>query len=312
MHTRAAVNWDDIRFFLAVARNRSAKAAARSLLVNQSTVHRRLNELEERLGHRLAIRSSTGYQLSELGQAVFKNAARMEKAADAFERRISAWGQQYVGTVKATCPEALAPRLVRSGLIERFNAKYPDIRVELVMSDKFLDLAKGEADVAIRGLPSADHTLFGRKIGDTRWAVYGSRSYAKDHERIRAIDDINQHDTVMFGGTLRNHPTNRWLQSVAPARRIVARADSLFALLMAIKSGVGLAPLPVIIGDVEPELVRLLGPIPDLSTPFYLLMHRDMRKTPRVRAFFDFFVEELPRLRPIISGRCNSHPHKKA
>jgi hypothetical protein len=138
MHTRATVNWDDLRFFLAVARNRSTKAAARSLLVNQSTVHRRLDELEGRLGHQLAIRSSTGYRLSELGQDVFKHAARMEQAADAFERRVSAWGQQYVGTVGATCPEALAPRLVRSGFIERFNAKYPDIRLELVMSDRSL------------------------------------------------------------------------------------------------------------------------------------------------------------------------------
>jgi DNA-binding transcriptional LysR family regulator len=312
MHTRPAVNWDDFRFFLAVGRNRSTKAAAKSLRVNQSTVHRRLDELEGRLGQQLAIRSSTGYRLSELGQNVLKHAARMEKAADAFERRVSAWGQQYVGTVRATCPEALAPRLVRSGFIERFKAKYPDIRLEFVMSDKIVDLAKGEADVAIRGLPTADQALFGRKIADTRWAIYASRSYAKCHEHIRAIDDINQHDVVSFGGALRNHPTNRWLQSVAPRRRIAARADSLFALLMAAKSGVGLAPIPCIIGDAEPDLIRLIGPIPDLSTPFYLLMHRDMRKTPRVRAFFDFFVEELPRLRPIIAGRGSTHSHKKA
>jgi DNA-binding transcriptional LysR family regulator len=77
----------------------------------------------------------------------------------------------------------------------------------------------------------------------------------------------------------------------------------MFALLMAAKSGVGLAPLPVIIGDAEPDLIRLIGPIPNLTTPFYLLMHRDMRRAPRVRAFFDFFVEDLPRLRPIIAGR---------
>jgi DNA-binding transcriptional LysR family regulator len=302
MQTRALVNWDDLRFFLAVARSRSAKVAARSLLVNQSTVHRRLDELEARVGHQLAIGGAAGYRLSELGEAVFKHAARMEKAADAFERCISAWGQQYNGTVRATCPEALAPRLVRSGLVERFNARYPNIRIEFVMSDKFVDLAKGEADVAIRGTPSADPTLFGRKIADTRWAIYGSRSYAKARARIRSIDDLGEYGIVVFGGALRNHPTNRWLQSVAPRRRIAARADSLFALLMAAKSGVGLAPLPIIIGDADSDLVRLIGPVPDLSTPFYLLMHRDMRKTPRVRAFFDFFVEELPRLRPIIAG----------
>src|SRR5580704_2965228 len=311
MQTQAAVNWDDLRFFLAIARNRSVKAAAKSLLVNQSTVHRRLDELEKRIGHQLAIRSSTGYRLSELGKDLIKHAARMEKAADALERCVSAWDQQYTGTVRATCPEALAPRLVRSGLIERFNARYPDIRIEFVMSDQSVDLAKGEADVAIRGLPSADHNLFGRKIADTSWAIYASRSYARAHERIKSIDDLGQHGIVAFGGALRNHPTNRWLQSVAPNRRIAARADSLFALLMAAKSGVGLAPIPVIIGDAEPDLVRLIRPVPDLSTPLYLLMHRDMRNTPRVQAFFDFFIQELPRLRPTIFGRSNSNSHRK-
>jgi DNA-binding transcriptional LysR family regulator len=303
MHTRAALNWDDLRFFLAVARNGSAKAAAKSLRVNQSTVHRRLDELEDKLGQQLATRSSTGYRLSELGHDVLKQAARIEKEVEAFERRVSAWGQQYVGIVRATCPEALAPRLIRSGLIQRFNAKYPDIRVEFVMSDKILNLGKGEADIAIRGLPSAENALFGRKIADTRWAVYASRSYVKCHGRIKAPKDIDQHHIISFGGALAGHPTVRWLRSVAPRARIAARADSMFALLMAVKSGVGLAPIPVIIGDAAPDLVRLIGPIPDLSTPFYLLMHRDMRKTPRVRAFFDFFVEELPKLRPIIAGR---------
>ena len=268
MHTRATVNWDDLRFFLAVARNRSAKLAAKSLLVNQSTVHRRIDELEARVGHQLAIRSSTGYRLSELGQDVYKYATRMEKVADAFERHVWAWGQEYVWTLRVTCPEALATLLARSGLIERFNAKYPDIRVEFVMSDKVVNLAKGEADVAIRGLPTADKALFGRKIADTRWAIYGSRSYADGHKRIKAIHDINDHDVVTFGDALRNHPTNRWLHSVAPSSRIAARADSLFALLMAAKSGVGLAPIPIIIGDAEPDLVRLIGPIPDLSTPY--------------------------------------------
>jgi DNA-binding transcriptional LysR family regulator len=206
--------------------------------------------------------------------------------------------------VKVTCPEAIAPRLVRSGLIERFNLKYPHLRVEFIMSDKVLNLGKGEADIAIRALPSADKTLFGRKIADTRWAIYASRLYVKRHGRIRALRDIDEHAVVVFDGPLRNHPTVRWLQSVAPSARIAARADSLFALLMAAKSGAGLAPIPIIIGEAESDLIRVLGPMTDLSTPLYLLMHRDMRQTPRVRAFFDFFIEELPTIRPIITGKA--------
>jgi hypothetical protein len=92
-------------------------------------------------------------------------------------------------------------------------------------------------------------------------------------------------------------------RSVAPDARIAVRAASLPALLLAAKSGAGLTPMPVIVGENESELVRTLGPIDDIATPFYLLMHQDMKRTPRVRAFFDFFVEELPVIRPLLTGK---------
>lgn len=293
-------DWNDLRYFLAVARNGSTLAAAKALRTSQSTVHRRLRELEHRVGHSLVRRHPTGYRLTELGSLVVAHAERVESAALSFERQLAAADEKPTGIVRVTCPESFGSRLMRSPLIEKFNSIYPDLRVELVMNNKLLDLAKGEADIAIRGIPPSDGTLFGRKIAASQWALYATRSYVKRYGRIDRLEDIDRHRIIILDGAIRDHDAARWLRSVAPNAKIVARSDSVPTLLLAAKSGVGIAPLPLIDGDNEQNLLRLLEPIPEVVTNFYLLMHEDMRQTLRVRAFFDFIVDELKILRPIL------------
>jgi len=305
------LDWNDLKYFLAVTRSGSTLAAAKSLGVNQSTVHRRLDELERRLTHKLVSRHPTGYRLTELGEDMRSYAERIEEAVIDFERRVSAWGSEHTGIVRVTCPQALVPRLMRAGIIDKFNARYPAVRVELVMNDKVVDLGKGQADIAIRAMPPADNALFGRKIADSPWAIYASRAYVKRHGGIERLEDIDHHAVVLFDGAMREHQSVAWLQSVAPNARIIARADNLLALIMAAKSGSGLTPLPVIVGEAEKDLVRVAGPVSALATPFYLLMHKDMRQTPRVRAFFDFFIEALPTIRPLLTGKVSQPSSNK-
>ena len=127
-------DWNDLKYFLAVAQHGSTLSAAKSLRVNQSTVHRRIEELERQLGCALVSRHPTGYRLTEMGEHIRARASRVEAAAADFERAVSAKSSELKGTVKVTCPEALGPRLIASRLIEKFNARYPDVRVEFVMS----------------------------------------------------------------------------------------------------------------------------------------------------------------------------------
>ena len=297
-------DWSDLKYFLAVARTGSTLAAAKSLGVNQSTVHRRLQELEKRLGCQLVKRHPTGYRLTELGEQLVSHAENVEDAVAAFERRVSASSKEARGTVKVTCPAAVGARLIRSHLIEKLKMRYPTLRVEFAMSDITLDLAKGEADIAIRGKIPTDDALFGRKIADSQWAVYASRSYVARHGGIARAEDINGHAVVMFSGELRDHQSARWLKSVAPKATVAAHGSNLTALLMAVKSGAGLASMPLIVGEHEKDLVRVFGPVPEMATPFYLLMHQDMRRTPRVRAVFNFLIEQLPMIRPLLA--CES------
>jgi len=295
-------DWDDLRYFLAVAHHRSTHAAARALKVNQTTVNRRLAELERRIGRPLFKRLPEGYRLSELGKEMLAHAERVEQSVQAFEQHLEAAGREKSGVIRLTCPEPLVNRITRSQLLERFQAKHPGLRVEFVMSDRYLDLAKGDADVALRSGDTVDGELVGRKIADSFWAVYASRSYVERHGAPARIEELERHPLIGFDETMAAHRAAKWLAQVVPNARIVARNNSVLGLLYAAKSGIGVAPLPTALGDEEPDLVRVLGPIPELARIWRLLTTAELRRTPRVAAFFDFIVEEIDALRPILTG----------
>jgi DNA-binding transcriptional LysR family regulator len=296
------LDWNDLKHFLAVARHGSTLAAAKALRVSQSTVHRRLEALENSLGRRLVKRHPSGYRLTELGEEIRAYAEGVEDAVAALERRMNASETELTGMIRVTCPEAVGYRLMRSPLPEKFNAAFPKLRLEFMMSDNIVDLAKGQADIAIRaGRPSEKH-LVGRKIADSPWAVFASRAYLEKYGRLTGRQDINRHTVVGFEGPLQEHDAGRWLRAVAPEARIAARATSIPAVVLAVKSGAGLAPLPVIVGEQDNDLMQVLPPLSELSTPFHLLVHEDMRQAPRVRAFFDFVVREIKLVRSVLEG----------
>jgi DNA-binding transcriptional LysR family regulator len=307
VHNRCMFDWNDLKYLLAVGRCGSTLSAAKMLGLSQSTVRRRLEELERRAGRQLVKRVRSGYRLTELGAEVIPLVERVEAAVAAIERHLSATETDLIGIIRVTCPEAVGLRLMRSGLIDKFYARFPDLRVEFVMTDKVVDLAKGEADIAIRAAePSAsDGALFGRKIADSPWAVYASKSYVERHGSIRTIDDINKHAVVRYDGEMSDCRAARWLRAVAPNARVAARSDNLPALTMAVKSGAAAAPLPVVVGEDESDFVCVFGPIPELMTSFYLLMHKDLKRTPRIRAFFDFILDELDAVRRLLSGQAD-------
>ncbi len=294
--------WSDLRHFLAVARHGSTLAAARALGVNQSTVHRRLAELERRVGHPLVLRHPTGYRLTETGQSLLPYAQSVENAVIALERRIDGLDTGLEGTIRLTCPEPIVARLTASPLLERFHQRYPGVRVEFAMSDRYLDLARGEADVALRSGDPDDPDLVGRKIADSVWAVYASKSYVQHHGRPDSAADLARHSLVGFDGTMAGHRAAKWLAEVAPGATIAARNNSVLGVLLAVKSGVGVAPLPTTIADTDEDLVQVLPPVPALARGWYLLAHPSLRHTPRIAAFFDFIVEELPAVRSILMG----------
>lgn len=294
--------WGDLRYLLAVARQGSTLAAAKALGVNQSTVHRRLAELERRLGTPLAVRRPTGYQLTEFGAAMLPYARSVEDAVTALERQAKGASVTVSGTIRLTCPEPILGRLTQSGLLDRFHDRYPEAHVELLTSDRYLDLSRGEADIALRSGEPEDPNLVGRKVADSFWALYASPDYLERHGRPAGIAELNRHRLVSFDGPMSKHRANTWLAQVAPDATIAATNSSVLGVLLAAKSGIGLAALPTTIAETEPGLLEVLPAIPELTRGWYLLTHPDLRRQPRIAAFFDFVFADLTTLRAVLMG----------
>jgi molybdate transport repressor ModE-like protein len=300
-------DWNDLRFLLAIAREGSTLAAAKTLNVSQPTVQRRLAALEESIERKLVERHPTGYRLTELGKLLIPYAEDVERSVAALGRQITSGGQDLGGTLRVTCPEGMASRLL-APLIEAFRAKYPELRVDLIMTDRRLDLTKGEAEVAVRIHEPGDGSLVARKIEESHWAVYASRSYVQDHGCPRSWDDLQHHAVIAFGGDLTDNHASRWLKEIAPLARTAATGNSMLGMLAAVKSGAGLAPLPMLLGGSEDDLEAVLSPVPELSTKVYLVMHADLRSTPRVRAFCDFIAAEISRFSRLLTGQSRDLP----
>jgi DNA-binding transcriptional LysR family regulator len=265
-------------------------------------VQRRLVELERRIGQSLVQRQPSGYRLTEFGQEMLPFAEAVERSVLAFERQLRTLGTEAAGVIRLTCPEPIVNRITQAGLLDRFHACHPALHVQFVMSDKYVDLSQGDADVALRSGDTDDDDLVGRKIGDSIWAVYASRTYVERHGQPARIEDLARHALVGFDDTMARHRIAQWLSKVAPDAPMAARSSSVLGLVYSVKAGIGVGPLPLPLGDAEPDLVRVLGPVAELSRIWRLLTTRELRRTPRVNAFFDFIVSEIETLRPIITG----------
>ena len=170
------------------------------------------------------------------------------------------------------------------------------------MTDRRLDLARGEAEVAVRMHEPGDGSLVARKIADSPWAIYASQSYMQHHGRPQRWEDLDHHASSRSTVKWLTINAGRWLRTVAPRARIAARGNSMLGVLAAVKSGAGLAPLPMLLGGSEDDLEPVLAPVPELDSKIYLVMHSDLRHNARVRAFCDFVVAEMAHLRPLLLG----------
>jgi DNA-binding transcriptional LysR family regulator len=294
-------DWDDLKYFLAVAHHGSTIAAGKALGLSQSTVQRRLSELERRLNRKLVSRETAGYRLTGYGAGFLPFAERVEASVIELQRHVKDETRDLTGIIRVTCPEPVVRILTKSELIERFYARYPALHIEFVASDRYVDLSKGEADVAFRS-GDTDDELVGRKVAESLWAVYASKTFVEQFGKPSSIEEIASFPIVAFAESLGTHRSLIWLKEIAPRANIAARNTSVLGLVAAIKSGIGIGAIPKAVGDAEPELINVLGPIRDLTRDWRLLAHPDLRHTPRVAAFFDFVIEERALLGKLLSG----------
>jgi DNA-binding transcriptional LysR family regulator len=285
-----AVEWDDLRFVLAVARTGSAVRAAKQLGVHQTTVLRRLDALEAALGAPLFERQRSGQTLTHAGQLAVGAAERMEQEAQGLASALAAQQRSLTGSVRMTTSESLAGRLVTPCLRE-FHRLHPGVSIELIVSDERLDIARGDADVALRANSRPEGGgIVARRLPDAEWTVYCSRSYAAERGAPADRASIPGHDIVGMEGRMAQLPGSIWLAESAPGAPIRCRSNSLTNLVLNLKAGLGLGALPTLVGDAEPDLMRCFAPPPELHSEMWLIAREEVRAHPHVRAFTDFLA----------------------
>jgi DNA-binding transcriptional LysR family regulator len=296
------MDWDDLRYVLAVARARSALRAARTLEVNQSTVMRRIAQIEADLGSALFEARRTGQVLTPLGETVAAAAERIEQEVLALQDSIAAGQRVVSGSVRFTSSETLTNLLVVPCL-RTFRKQYPGIAVELVVDDRQFDLARAEADVALRGgLRPEGSGIVAKRLPDCGWTLYCSHAYAAENGAPASLKEFDGHAIVGLEGAMANTKAFQWLVRNAPSATTRARSNSLTSLVSALKAGLGVGPLPCFVGDAEADLRRCFPPIRELDAELWLIIRENVKQAPHVRAFVDFLAAHAHGMRGQLAG----------
>lgn len=301
-------DWNDLRYFLAVARSGSTLAASRALKVNQTTIARRIGTLERAIGTKLFNRKQTGYALTDSGAELCVAAERVEVEAIAFADQAGAMGRRLSGVIRVTTNEGLA-NIVMAPALSAFHRLHPNVRVDLVVDERRLDLTRGAADVALRtGSRPTESGLVGRRLTPVAWAAYCSRDYAERHGCPTSVHALGQHALIGADGPISVLPGWTWLRDAAPRAEVVATSSSVTNLISTVKAGLGVTVLPCFLADAETGLVRCLGPIDGVQSDLWLLTREELRDVTRVRAFLDVLASHVASLRHVLSGKVDDKP----
>ncbi|RAK57178.1 LysR family transcriptional regulator [Phenylobacterium deserti] len=286
-------DWNDVRAFLAVARGGSTLAAAKALGVNQTTVARRIEALEAALGLKLFERGQSGSRITEAGRDLMPQAETLEHAAEVLATRAQAHQRGLAGGIKITATEAIANNSITPA-IGVFRKLYPEVRIDLDVSDRPLDIEGGEADLAIRAgkvLPPSN--LIARKLTEYEFALYCSRDYAARNGFPAGPEDLRHHDLIAGETEQGVLPGVEWMFAHAGGKTPAHRCNSLTNLSHAVRAGLGIAPLGCLLADSDPALIRCTEPIAEARATAWIVTRRELKDTPRIRAFIDFLVPHM-------------------
>lgn len=296
------MNWDDVRYFIAVAEQGSLSAAGRHLRVNPATVGRHIDSLEDRLDVRLFDRRKDGYTLTQAGEKMLDRAQSIENEFFALKRVFDAEDRDLVGTVTVTATESLTkPFLIQN--LPMLYARHPGIRMHLVNEYRSLNLSRREADVAIRLARPEQGDLVIRKIGEMGYGLYASKSYLEKRGVPEKLGDLRSHDMIDWLEDFPEVGSVSWLRRHAGSKPPIFSTNEASGRIAAVRAGIGIALVPCMMASMEPSLVRVLGHENNPFLDLWLLAHRDLARIARVRATLDFIAERAREEADFISGR---------
>lgn len=277
-------NWDNIRMFVTAARCGSAREAARRLGVNQSTLSRRLTQLETDRGVRLLDRTARGMTLTDAGHEVFEAAKEIEQRFTELDRTILGRDDRLAGRLRVSLPDFAVSLL--GPLLAKFSRKHPQVQLDIRVESDVADLGGAGADVVLRYASRPPEHLVGRRLGRPQVGVYGSRRYL----RGRDPTDLASLHWVRWGRAWRDVRAEKWIERNVPPQNVVAEVNNNFVAAELLAAGLGVGFQPCFCADADRRLKRLDAEF-DFSIDLWLLTHEDLRRTARVAAFIKFVAD---------------------
>jgi len=288
------MNWDDLKLFLAVAREGSISGGARQLGVQHSTVSRRLRALETELGVRLIERKKSGYALTASGESLRLAAYKMEhEVLEIDSTLVGKDAARLTGKLRVTAINNMASTVLMP-MFSSFSKRYPDVDLHIMVSNKYASLSEREADIAIRLTNTPMETLIGKRLITVASTVYGGRTYLArltaegGKPRWLGVECCDFHQS--------------WTKNACDGRHHNFFVDDTLLTIAALREGLGVAYLPCFMGDSDPELERYCAPDPNLDLGLWLLFHQDLKRTARVLAFRDHMTEVVEAQRDLFEG----------
>ncbi len=284
---RSRMNWDSLKVFLSIARLGTLSGAANDLEVNHSTIFRRLNAFETEIGGQLFERINNRYELTTLGHELLVLAQNIENSFDDINRHIVGRDIQPKGIVKITAPNNIAYRYLPR-YITSFNFQYPDIQIELLVSNQEFNMSNRQADIAVRSTSSPAEHLIGRQVCTLNWSVFASKAYEDKFGLPSNIDELAKHVLIGATGGMSRLPAFIW-QDKHFADQVITRCDDLTAISYFVESGQGLAFLPD--DQSRPELIKLFAIEDSQPSNIWLLTHPDLRNVERIKLVMQYLTK---------------------
>jgi DNA-binding transcriptional LysR family regulator len=292
------VDWESLKHFVAVAEAGTLAAAGRRLCVRHTTVLRRISTLEEELGARLFDRSPDGYALTDAGREILERVRPLRAGLEEVERAVRGRDRKIAGLVRVATLAPLVPWVARA--TASALARHPDLRLEVAIAPTPVSLSRHEADVAVRVSRRPPEGLVGRRIAEVAYAVYATPQVVAAGSGSNIVATL---PWIAYDDARADTPAAQWIARQVPAERVVLRTHHTGLLLAAAAAGVGAGLLPCHLGDATPSLGRISS-IVALDQSIWVLTHRDLRRTARVRAVTDALSDELARDSALFAGRA--------
>ena len=294
------MDWNDLKYFLGVARSGSLTQTSKTLGVSQSTVSRRIAELETSIGMTLFQRHQTGYFLTDDGSQVLRHAELVEDNILALERGAVGLDKTPAGIVRLATSENLATDLIIPAL-PAFQNEYPEIRLEIITSTVTAELERREADIALRVVRPTRGNLKVRRVGHMSYSVYGSRDYL-DRTPVVEGEPLGGRHFIAWDDGHAYLPAAVWLAREHPGCKIALVTSSLPAQIAAVRAGLGLAVIPDFLTQND-DFIRVIPSDRLFSAEVWLVTHADLVASARVRAVSDFLADQVVKSNPELAGR---------